>query len=113
MYWADRYEEPKFSFSWNFRERQEDFSIVCIYYLAVDVYKRVRYVYKLEGLKTKTMKALYAAIMVILNRGVLGTTVKKRKENNEQTEVNSTSLKVRQAPLCYSLSRHRAAILNN
>lgn len=48
-------------------------------YLAVDVHKRVRCVDKLERLKTKTMKALYSSIMMILNRGVLGTTVRRKK----------------------------------
>ena len=52
-------------------------------YLAVDVHKRVRCVEKLERLKTKTMKALYSSIMVILNRGVLGTTVRRKKINEQ------------------------------
>ena len=48
---------------------------VSMCYLAVDIHKGVRCVEKLERLKTKTMKALCSSIIVILNRGVLGTTV--------------------------------------
>ena len=51
----------------------------CIRYLAEDVHERIRCVNKLERLKTKTMKAFCSSIRVILNRGILGTTVKRDK----------------------------------
>ena len=49
----------------------------CVFYLAVDVHKRIRWVDKLECLNTKPVKALVVIIMVILHRGILGTTVKR------------------------------------